>query len=134
ERTFQFACAVVRFCRELSAEPGVVRQIAWQFAAAGTSIAANYQEASAAYSRCEFAAKSAIVLKEAREARLWLRFIIACNLAARNEEAQRLYDESDQLVGIFTASVRKLRHRSCSGDTPSCHRDDLKVVPYDSPS
>jgi four helix bundle protein len=109
ERTFQFACAVVRFCRKLSAEPGVVRQIAWQLADAGTSVAASYEEAKGSYSRREFAAKNAIVLKEAREARLWLRVIIACNLGAQKEEAERLYDESDQLVAIFIAAVRRLR-------------------------
>ena len=68
ERTFRFACDVVNFCRKLSAEPGVVRQISWQLADAGTSIAANYEEAKGSYSRREFAAKNAIVLKEAREA------------------------------------------------------------------
>ena len=109
ERTFKFACDVVRFCRELSEEPGVVRQIAWQLAAAGTSIAANYEEAKGSYSRREFAAKNAIVLKEAREARLWLRLIIECNLARNAQEARRLAQESNELVGIFIAGVRRLR-------------------------
>jgi four helix bundle protein len=108
ERTFQFACNVVRFCRKLSAEPGVVRQIAWQLSASGTFVAANYEEAKGAYSRREFAAKNSIVLKEARESRLWLRLIVACDLA-RADEAKPLYDEANQLVGIFTAAVRKLR-------------------------
>lgn len=108
ERTFQFACNVVRFCRKLSAEPGVVRQIAWQLATSGTSVAANYEEAKGAYSRRDFAAKNSIVLKEARESRLWLRLIVACDLA-RADEAKPLYDEASQLVGIFTAGVRKLR-------------------------
>lgn len=108
ERTFQFACNIVRFCRKLSAEPGVVRQIAWQLSASATSIAANYEEAKGAYSRRDFAAKNAIVLKEARESRLWLRLIVACDLA-RADEAKPLYDEANQLVGIFTAGVRKLR-------------------------
>jgi hypothetical protein len=61
ERTFQFACDVVRFSRKLSTEPGVVRQIAWQLADAGTSVAANDEEAKGSYSRREFAAKNAIV-------------------------------------------------------------------------
>src|SRR3954466_8858648 len=73
DRTFTFACAIVKFCLKLSAQPGVTRQIAWQLADAGTSIAANYEEAKAAYSRREFKAKTSIVLKEARESRLWLR-------------------------------------------------------------
>ena len=108
ERTFLFACDIVRFCRRLSAEPGVVRQIAWQLADAGTSVAANYEEAKGSYSRREFAAKNAIVLKEARESRLWLRIILACKLASESE-TRPLYEEANQLVGIFTAGVRTLR-------------------------
>ncbi len=91
------------------ATPGVGRHIAWQLARAGTSIAANYEEAKGSFSRREFAAKSSIVLKEARESRVWLRIIIACNLTPNVPEANRLYDESDQLVAIFITSVRKLR-------------------------
>ena len=80
---------------KLSAQPGVVRNIAWQLADAGTSVAANYEEAKGSYSRREFAAKSAIVLKEAREARLWLRVILACRLASE-AEAGPLYDEANR--------------------------------------
>jgi four helix bundle protein len=108
ERTFRFACDIVRFCRKLSTEPGVVRQIAWQLAASGTSVAANYEEAKGAYSRREFAAKNSIVLKEARESRMWLRLILECGLTAA-AEATPLFDEADQLVGIFTAGVRTLK-------------------------
>src|SRR5436190_21630443 len=112
ERTFQFACNAVQFCRKLSAEPGVVRQIAWQLADAGTSVAANYEEAKGAYSRREFAVKNCIVLKEARESRLWLRIILTCELASQNE-AEPLYDEANELVGIFTSAVRKLKGGKC---------------------
>jgi four helix bundle protein len=108
ERTFRFACDVVRFCQKLAAEPGVARQIAWQLADAGTSVAANYEEAKGSYSRREFAAKNGIVLKEAREARLWLRIILACELAPA-QNTKPLYDEANELVGIFIASVRRLR-------------------------
>jgi len=108
ERTFEFSCDIVRFCRNLSTEPGVVRQIAWQLADAGTSLAANYEEAKGSYSRREFAAKNAIVLKEAREARFWLRVILACHLAPE-VVARPLYDEVNELVGIFITSVRRLR-------------------------
>ena len=108
ERTFQFACAVVKFCRKLSAEPGVVRHIAWQLADAGTSVAANYEEAKGAYSRRDFVFKNSVVLKEARESRLWLRVILACDIGSK-AEAQPLYDEANELVGIFIASARTLR-------------------------
>jgi len=115
ERTFLFACDVVRFCRKLADEPGVVRHIAWQLSSSGTSVAANYEEAKGSFSRREYAAKNAIVLKEAREARQWLRIILACGLSRDEAEARRLYAESDQLVAIFITSVRKLRHPQVLG-------------------
>src|SRR5438552_3849280 len=93
DRTFRFACDVVTFSRELSAESGVVRNIAWQLADAGTSVAANYEEAKASYSCREFAVKHCIVLKEARESRLWLRVIITCRLGTNEREATRLHQE-----------------------------------------
>ena len=108
DRTFTFACAIVKFCLKLSAQPGIGRRIAWQLADAGTSIAANYEEAIAAYSRREFRAKTSIVLKEARESRLWLR-VIAANRLARPEELDPLLKESNELVAIFTASMKTLR-------------------------
>jgi len=98
----------VKFCLKLSAQPGVKRQIAWQLADAGTSIAANYEEAKAAYSRRDFRAKTSIVLKEARESRLWLR-VTAANGLARREELDSLLKESNELVAIFTASMKTLR-------------------------
>ena len=104
ERTFRFACNVVRFCRTLSRDPGIVRNTAWQLAAAATSAAANYQEAKAAYSRRDFAAKNSIVLKELRESLLWLRIIIECQLGTLTE-AESLRQEANELVSIFTAGM-----------------------------
>jgi four helix bundle protein len=108
ERTFRFACDVVRYSRELAKEPGIVRHIAGQLADAGTSSAANYQEAKAAYSRRDFSAKNSIVLKELRESKLWLRIVVACELGPL-APAQRLLDEADELVAIFTTSMKRLR-------------------------
>ena len=107
ERTFRFACDVVRYCRELSKEPGVVRSIAWQLSDAGTSAAANYQEAKAAYSCREFAAKNGIVLKELRESKLWLRVIVACELGPAAIPT-RLLKEADELVAMFTKGMKRL--------------------------
>ena len=107
ERTFWFACNVFHCCRGLSREPGIVRNTAWQLAAAATSAAANYQEAKAAYSRRDFAAKNSIVLKELRESLLWLRIIIECQLGALTE-AESLRQEANELVSIFTAGMKRL--------------------------
>ena len=105
ERTFLFAGAIVEFCQRFSKEPGVRRHIGEQLLRAGTSVGANVEEAKAAYSRREFASKNSLVLKEAREARYWLRLIAAQRLAP-HEEFQPLLNEADELVAIFIATVR----------------------------
>jgi four helix bundle protein len=110
ERTFQFACAIVRFCNALSASSGAPRHIAYQLLNAGTSIGANVEEAKAAYSKREFISKNSIALKEAREALFWLRLATACGLAG-DKEANRLVDEANQLVAILTSTVRTARLR-----------------------
>jgi len=107
ERLFDFACDVVSYCRRLSEEPGMVRHIAWQLSDSATSAAANYQEAKAAYSRREFAAKNSTVLKELRESKLWLRIVIRCRLGPP-AESQRFLNEVDELCAIFTSSMKKL--------------------------
>jgi four helix bundle protein len=107
ERMFEFACDVVRFSRELSKEPGVVRQVAWQLADSATSASANIEEAKSAYSRRDFAAKNSISLKEMRESLFWLRVIRRCDLVAHGE-VDPLLNEADQLTAMLTAGMRRL--------------------------
>jgi four helix bundle protein len=71
-------------------------------------VGANTEEAKAAYSRREFACKNNLVLREAREARFWLRLIAANRLAAR-ETLEPLLIEANELVGIYTATVRRAK-------------------------
>jgi four helix bundle protein len=108
DRTFLFACDIVKFCRELGKEPGASRQISWQLLDSGTSIGANTEEAKGAYSRREFAAKNSIVLRECRETLFWLRVILATGLAPAGR-VEPLRKEADELVAIFTATVRRAR-------------------------
>ena len=108
ERTFLFSCDIVAFCLILGRRPGAHRQIAGQLLRAGTSVGANAEEARAAYTRREFAFKNGIVLREARESRFWLRVIAANGLAPKGT-LEPLLVESSELVGIFTATVRRAR-------------------------
>jgi four helix bundle protein len=108
ERVFEFACAVVLFCRELSQEPGVNREIARQLAAAATSVGSNLEVAKSAYSRRDFAAKNAISLKEAREALYWLRVSQRCGLASDVRIAP-LLAEANELTAMLTAGMKRLR-------------------------
>jgi len=108
ERTFLFSCDIVAFCLALSRTLGAHRQVAGQLLRAGTSVGANAEEAKAAYTRREFGFKNGIVLREAREARFWLR-IIEANKLASPEAVAPLLDEANQLVGIYTATVRRAK-------------------------
>jgi four helix bundle protein len=75
---------------------------------AATSVGANAEEAKAAYSRREFACKNSLVLKEARESRFWLRLIAATQLGPA-AAVDPLLSEANELVGIYTATVRKAK-------------------------
>ena len=116
DRTFLFACDITNFCKKLSASPGCSRQIASQLLRAGTSVGANTEEAKAAYSRREFACKNSIVLRECREVRYWVRLLIATELADA-KTTQALLQEANELVGIFTATVRRARQPQSSSES-----------------
>jgi four helix bundle protein len=75
----------------------------------GTGVGANAEEAKAAYSRREFAAKNSVALKEGRESQFWLRLIDRCALADDPATTRRLLSEAGQLVGILIATVRTIR-------------------------
>jgi four helix bundle protein len=108
DRTFLFSCEIVTFCLAMARQPGATRQIAGQLLRAGTSVGANAEEAKAAFTRREFACKNAIVLRESRESRFWLRVIAATRLAPV-ASIDPLLAEANELVGIYTATVRKAK-------------------------
>lgn len=108
ERTLLFASDIVAFCIPLARIPGVHRQLAGQLLRSGTSVGANAEEASAAYGRRDFAYRNAVVLREARESRFWLRLIAAHRLAPQNA-LKPLLEEANELIAIYTAIVKKAR-------------------------
>ncbi|HSL22462.1 MAG TPA: four helix bundle protein [Vicinamibacterales bacterium] len=109
ERTFQFACAVVHFCRSLPRADWVAQAVARQLLRAGTGIGANVEEAKAAYSRREFACKNGIALKESRETTFWLRLMETCGLAPESD-VRPLHIEAREILAILTVIVRKSRN------------------------
>ena len=108
ERVFQYTCDVFDFCEELARAPGLPRRIAYQLFDAAGSVGANLEEAKAAYSRREFAAKNSISLKECRESKYWLRVANAKSLGNQRLR-NHLLQESDQLVAMLTSGVRRLQ-------------------------
>ena len=108
ERTFQFACDAYDYCAELLTISGLATRVAYQLFDAAGSIGANRSEATAAYSRRDFAARNSISLREARESRFWLRLAEAKQLGD-HARRRRLLQEAGELVAIFTSAVKRLQ-------------------------
>jgi four helix bundle protein len=108
-RTYRFALRIVRLCRTLDERPGVRRVLSGQLLRSGTSIGANVEEAQAAYSRPEFACKMGIALKEAREARYWLRVLLDSDLVPAASLSPLLAEATEimNVLGAITAKCRR---------------------------
>ena len=110
QRCFEFACEAYDYCEQLVAVRGLAARVAYQLWDAASSVGANRAEAKSSYSDQEFAAKTSICLKEAREALFWLRIAQRKKLGnpvVRNN----LLRESNELVSIYVRVVKKLQEK-----------------------
>jgi four helix bundle protein len=95
------------------------RHVASQLVRCGTSPLANYEEACAAESRADFIHKMRVCLKEARETRSWIRFIIRAKLLPARRMT-KLFDEWNQICNIFGQSLvtatknKRRKEKSCA--------------------
>jgi four helix bundle protein len=107
ERTTAFAILIVHLYRKLPLEEGYDIQVAGkQIIRSGTSVAANYREASRARSKADFISKIDICSQEADETLLWLDILDkGCNLNL--EEIEPLKQETNELISIFVTMSKK---------------------------
>lgn len=71
-----------------------------------TAAALNYGEAQSAESRRDFTHKMKICLKELRESQVNLRILEQAKLISNLEMHSKLTNECNELVAIFTSSVK----------------------------
>lgn len=81
------------------------RAIGNQLIRSGTSVGSNYRAACRGRSRAEFIAKLGTVIEEADESAFWMELITEGDLL-NPELVKPLHTEAEELVAIFTASVR----------------------------
>jgi four helix bundle protein len=93
------------------------RHVAGQLMRAGTAGPPNYEEARAGESRADFIHKLSIVLKELRESRIWLRFIILSELL-KPVAVESLLGECEELCRIIGKSIVTAKTRSLTGQAP----------------
>ncbi|MEM8781325.1 MAG: four helix bundle protein [Planctomycetota bacterium] len=103
-RTLSFASRVVRLCASLPKDP-VGDVLGRQLLKSGTSIGANYREATRASSRKHFVSILQIALREADETDYWLELIVENDLIPSNR-LKPLQQECRELIAILAATVR----------------------------
>jgi four helix bundle protein len=107
ERTKDFALRIVRLFVKLpkSTEAQVMGK---QMLRSGTSVAANFREASRARSDAEFLAKLGVVEQELDETTLWLELLVESGIV-KADLLQPLQAEAEELLKITVASIRKTK-------------------------
>jgi len=100
-RTKAFALRVIRMYSKLPKNDTIAQVLGKQVLRSGTSIGANYREASRGRSKAEFISKIGDCLKEIEETGYWLELLVESDCIASTRMAG-LLDETSQLNAIFT--------------------------------
>src|SRR5438093_4226360 len=100
-RTKAFALRVIRMYSKLPKNNTVAQVLGKQILRSGTSVGANYREASRGRSKAEFISKIGDCLKEIDETEYWLELLVDSGCVPAPQMAD-LLDEARQLIAIFT--------------------------------
>ena len=104
DRTKAFALRIIKmYCRlPKSTEAQVLGKQALR---AGTSVAANYREASRARSDAELISKFGVVEQELDETLLWLKLLVESGIVLETKMAE-LHQEADELLRMTIAAIK----------------------------
>lgn len=109
DRTEQFALRVVRLHSALP--PTTVAQVLGkQLLRSGTSVAANFREASRARSDGEFISKLGIVEQELDESALWFELLVESDTVSASRLSE-LIKEADELLRIIVTAIKTTKRR-----------------------
>lgn len=107
-RTKAFASTIVRFYIGLNKRRDEVAILGKQLLRSGTSVAANYREASRARSEAEFISKIEQCAQEADESQLWLELLRDdCGNSAAAIDP--IWKEADELIAIFVTMSKNTK-------------------------
>lgn len=107
EKSFVFALSIIRLYQELQEEREYV--LSKQILRSGTSIGANVQEATAAFSKKDFAYRMSIAAKETRETHYWLRLLAESQLVQL--DLNDTLSDIQEIDRILTSIVKTCQHR-----------------------
>lgn len=107
DRTKLYARRIIRLVSALP-KSVVAQVLGKQVLRSGTSVGANYREASRARSKAEFIAKMGDCLKELGESEYWLDLVSEEKVVAPAKLAP-LLEETRELIAIFVTSIKTAR-------------------------
>ena len=107
KRTKQFGLRVIKLVESLPSGQ-TARTIGNQLLRSGLSVGANYRAACRGRSKADFIAKAGISLEETDESLYWMEMLQEANIVPV-EKMKDLMKEADELVAIFTASIKTAR-------------------------
>ncbi len=116
ERLLEFAVRIIRLTESMKRTPAGI-YVADQLLRSGTSPYGHHGEAEGAESRDDFIHKLKVCYKELREARRWLRLVQRTPLVEKPELLEPLRGEAEELVRIFSASIRTAAAKRLNGTT-----------------
>lgn len=102
DKSFNFSLEVIKLYNKLRTDKEYI--ISKQLLRSATSIGANVHEASAAFSRRDFAHKMSIASKEARETQYWLKILDQGQLV--DISLKEYIEEIKSIINITTAIVK----------------------------
>jgi four helix bundle protein len=103
-RTKDFALRIIRMYRALP-KSGEASVIGKQILRSGTSVGAQYREASRAKSPRDFISKMEGSLQELDETAFWIELLIEAEIMSE-ERMSDLAKETDELIAIFVSSIK----------------------------
>ncbi len=101
-RTKAFALRIIHLYSKLPKSSTVAQVLGKQVLRSGTSVGANYREASRGRSKAEFISKVGDCLKEIEETEYWLGLLVEGGCVTQARMAG-LLEETRQLIAIFTS-------------------------------
>ena len=99
------------------------RHVAGQLVRCGTAAGPNYDEGCAAESRADFAHKLSLALKELKETRGWLRFIVIADLPPI-KRINGLLDECEQQIKIVGKSIATAKGKPRRSSNENCRMNN----------
>ena len=107
DRTKDFALRVIKMYTAMP-KSSEAKVLGAQVLRSGTSVGANYREASQGRSKAEFVAQMGDCLKELDETNYWLELLIDGNILSKNK-LSGLLQESKELTAILVTIIKKTK-------------------------